>query len=287
MIEELPSTIFQGTDYKQEKIFVVRRKLSLIETLQKTAIGGEDIDARISAVVKLANIGKIASQRIFEDIAQNDQNESLRNLATTKIIDENVLMNIVLDDQCENVREKAWERITDKIVLINIAKSCKDENLRIRTIGKIIRHEILGDNAENLLSEDDIQNIAKRILYSDILVAQTTNKEVLANFSRTIVEFTTSEEVLADIAKSARSSDLSKTAIIKISDNNILQDINKNAPQAEIRKLARLQISGMDIKPKQTKAKSTPPAAIKKRVVPEHQNQNSRSGIQKDVDNEK
>jgi hypothetical protein len=185
------------------------------------------------------------NQKIFAELAKNDENFNVRLEAVKKLIDQGTLAFVAKNEEYSYVREIAVRKITDQAVLAEVAKSDKDYNIR-----KIAFEKAGLENSQDALA-NKTKNISKSTTFvfseETAFMNKFMDQGVLADMAKNALNSTirkkaieklTDQAVLADVAINDEDSDVRKAAVKKVTDQNVLNDIAKNDSDYKVRKIA-------------------------------------------------
>ena len=182
---------------------------------------------------KLDLIRNSSNQDEIIDIALNDNDWHVRQLAVKHVEDESVLKSILNNDLSTNVAVTAMNRIDDEDFLIDTCLNNPFSHIRLAALNRICD--------EKLISDDDLKSLLSEVALNDPddFICQTalTNP----NFY--------DEGVLERIAESGRDVKIRCGAILKITDENVLKELALNSPDKFIRNAAiqNLNLNDADI----------------------------------------
>ncbi|MDM8522209.1 HEAT repeat domain-containing protein [Desulfococcaceae bacterium HSG8] len=101
----------------------------------------------------------LTDQNVLADIAENDSDPDVRQVAAEKLTDQKLLADIAQNDSDPDVRQVAAEKLTDQKVLADIAQNDSDPDVRKAAAEKVTDQNLLADIAENA-SDPDIRKAA-------------------------------------------------------------------------------------------------------------------------------
>ena len=183
----------------------------------------------------------ITNQDVLAYIAKNNDDSSVRIVATEKITDQSALIDIAKNDDDSSVRKVATEKITDQSALIDLAKNDDDLSVRIVATEKITDPAVLAYVAKN----DEFYLVRK------VAIKKITDPAVLAYIAKNddekeIRSFAVSniidQKALIDIAKNNDDSSVRIVATEKIMDQSVLIDIVKNDESWSVRQRAKSRL---------------------------------------------
>ena len=121
-----------------------------------------------SSVKKVA-VGQITFENVLFRVARHSRKASIRGTAIQKILDQNYLMELVQKEQNANLREMLIAKITDQKLLANIAKGDAYDEVRWMAIEALVDDKALFDIALH----DQSPSIMR------VAVAQISNLDML------------------------------------------------------------------------------------------------------------
>lgn len=156
------------------------------------------------------------------EIALNNPDWQIRQMAVSYIDDENILKDIVCNDLSTQVAVTAMEHINDTDFLLDVCFNNPFSHIRLATLNRLCD--------ESLLSSQELSPFLSKVALNDPddFICQTAVKN--PNL--------TDENVLVKIIKSNRDAAVKREAILKITDEKLLADVALNGPDRFIRNSA-------------------------------------------------
>ena len=194
--------------------------------------------------VCVAAANRLTDQELLADVVKKAKDNQVRRV-TLNMLDkqhQELFAQIARNDDDKSVRIIATDKLTDQMLLADLAKNAKDSDIRQAAIEKMNEwHQILYiEIAKDYRANDTLRETAVRKLTNQDLILEIA-KNAKYGFRHVAIEKLERlqhQTMFSDIAKNDQDENVRKSAIKKLNDQTLLADIAKNDESADIRMIA-------------------------------------------------